>query len=251
MRLHKIIYCLFLLIPTYSFAAEEVTVIFESGFGIDGEVWNPVIKQLPDNIKVINPTRLSLTSANTQPTTIQQDVSSLIKKIHSESEQRQVIVVGHSYGGLIVTEAIREASSQVLGVVLIEPTVKVQRVRYRKLDSERVARDDKVMAKYMPSHLLPHYKLLMQELDSTDETLIPLPADLRVTLYTSTQLHPEPMFIEETKAGKELWMQMHNELFSLIRVGQHIRSDKWGHSIHSQYPAEIANAILNLAAEGP
>ena len=36
MRLHKIICCLFLLIPTYSVAAEEVTVIFESGFGIDG-----------------------------------------------------------------------------------------------------------------------------------------------------------------------------------------------------------------------
>ena len=164
MRLHKIIYCLFLLIPTYSVAAEEVTVIFESGFGIDGEVWNPVIEQLPTNIKVINPTRLSRASANTQPTTIQQDVSSLIKKIQRESEQRQVIVVGHSYGGLIVTEAMREVSSQVLGVVLIEPTVKVQRVRYRKLDSERVARDDKVMEKYMPSHLLPHYKLLMQEL---------------------------------------------------------------------------------------
>ena len=85
-----------------------------------------------------------------------------------------------------MTEAVREASSQVLGVVLIEPTVKVQRVRYRKLDSERVARDDKVMVKYMLPHLLPHYKLLMQELDSTDENLIPLPADLRVTLYTST-----------------------------------------------------------------
>ena len=68
-----------------------------------------------------------------------------------------------------MTEAMREVSSQVLGVVLIEPTVKVQRVRYRKLIPERVARDDKVMAKYMPWHLLPHYKVLAQELDSTDE----------------------------------------------------------------------------------
>ena len=80
MRLHKLICCLFLLIPTYSFAAEKVTVIFESGFGINGEVWNPVIEQLPTNIKVINPTRLSMNSANTRPTTIQQDVSSLIKR---------------------------------------------------------------------------------------------------------------------------------------------------------------------------
>lgn len=249
MRLHKLICCLFLLIPIYSVAAEEVTVIFESGFGTGGEVWTPVFEYLPADMKTLNPTRASLTSMDAQPTTIEQDVRSLRNRIQHASQQGEVIVVGHSYGGLIVTEAMRDVSLQVLGVVLIEPTVKVQRLRYKALDAERVENDDLLMAKYMPPHLLPHYQLLMQQLDSFDESLTPLPANLRAILFTSTQVHPEPMFIEETKTGKALWMQMHTELFSLTRNGQHMRSEKWGHSVHKEYPEEIANAILNLAGE--
>lgn len=245
-NLTKVKIAFFLIFHSLAAFAAETTVIFEAGFGTTSEVWKPVIKLLPDNIKVINETRASLLAKDAKPTTLHHDITVMNDRVKRASRQGNIIVVGHSYGGLVVTEMLKENKSYIDGIVLIEPTTAVHRVRFKALNTERVNLDDQLIAKYMPPHLRPHYKILTDELDGAKPELQPLPADLPTILFTSTKVHSEPLFFEETAVGKSLWLQLHNELFQNVRKGQHIRSDEWGHTVHAEAPDAVAKAIINL-----
>lgn len=243
MKLVTIILCFFQVAVSM---AADTTVIFEAGFGTKGQVWDPVIALLPNNVKVINETRSSLMTPDAEPTTLAQDVAAMQKRIKQASQNGNVIVVGHSYGGLVATQTLKSNVSEIDGMVLIEPTTLVHRLRFKALDKERVIADDLVIAKYMPPHLQAQYQRLTDTLDQAKEALIPLPASLPTILFTSTQIYEKPMFIEETQKGKALWLQLHNALFQQVETGQHIRSNKWGHSVHIEAPEEVAQAIMKV-----
>ncbi len=226
--------------------ADDITVIFEAGFGTKSDTWSPVIAYLPKTIRILNETRSSLMARDAEPTTLAQDVAIMRKRVKEASHYGNVIVVGHSYGGLVATETLKTSLSGIDGMVLVEPTTSVHRLRFKALDKERVIADDQILANYMPPHLQSQYQLLVDTLDSANPELIPLPATLPTIIFTSTKVHSKPMFIEETAQGKTLWLSLHNKLFEQVINGQHIRSDEWGHSVHTEAPDEIAKAIMNV-----
>ncbi|WP_346993260.1 alpha/beta hydrolase [Alteromonas gracilis] len=177
MRLIKVAIATFCFFQSAVFAAADTTVIFEVGFGTKANIWDPVIALLPDNVKVINETRGSLMTPDAEPTTLAQDVAAMQKRIKQAKQNGSVIVVGHSYGGLVATQTLKTSLSEIDGMVLIEPTTLVHRLRFKALDKERVIADDKVIATYMPTHLQSQYQLLTDTLDQVQEALIPLPSN--------------------------------------------------------------------------
>lgn len=227
--------------------ADDITVIFEAGFGTKSDTWSPVIAHLPKAIRVLNETRRSVKARDAKPTTLAQDVATMRKKVKEASLDGNVIVVGHSYGGLVATETLKTSLSAIDGMVLVEPTTSVHRLRFKALDKERVIADDQAVAKYIPSHLRLQYQVLVDTLDNANPELTPLPSALPTIIFTSTKVYSEPMFIEETARGKTLWLSLHNKLFEQVIKGQHIRSDEWGHSVHTEAPDVIAKAIMDVA----
>lgn len=233
----------------YSLQGEQqgqgaVTVVFESGFGQGAGVWKDTIASLGTDCTCIAYARAGLGKSGTDgaPKTIEQHLQDLAAVIDRLAPDRKVVLVGHSYGGLLATEFARRYPQRLLGLVLVDPATMGQRHAFMHADRERVLADDKALLSMLPPNMAQDYKLLIAQLDSdTAATPRSLP-DLPVALLTSTQVAAEPFVFEETAQGKALWKHEHAELFAAVSRGQH-RYYATGHNIHREDPKAVAEAI--------
>ena len=56
-----------------------------------------------------------------------------------------IILVGHSYGRLVATEAAQLMSQLIKRVVLLEPTARNQRKEFNAIDRERIANSEQTI----------------------------------------------------------------------------------------------------------
>ena len=238
----------------YSLQVEQqgqgaVTVVFESGFGQGAGVWKDTIASLGTDCTCIAYARAGLGKSGTDgaPKTIEQHLQDLAAVMDKLAPDRKVVLVGHSYGGLLATEFARRYPQRLLGLVLVDPATMGQRHVFMDADRERVLADDKALLSMLPPNMAQDYKLLIAQLDSdTAATPRSLP-DLPVALLTSTQVAAEPFVFEETAQGKALWKHEHAELFAGVSRGQH-QYYATGHNIHRDNPKAVAEAIRFVAA---
>lgn len=242
--------------PGYALQADQqgdgpVTVVFESGFGQGGGVWKDVIADLGTQCRCITYARAGLGKSGTdgRPKSIQEDVENLGAVIEAVAPGGKVLLVGHSYGGLLATEFARLHPERLQGLVLVDPATMAQRREAMQVDRARVLADDKALLAMLPPKLAADYRELISQLDS-DAALAPrtLP-DVPVALLTSTNVAAEPFVFEETAAGKALWKRQHAALFAGFTRGVH-EYFTTGHNIHREKPRAVADAI-RLIASGP
>lgn len=224
-----------------------VTVVFESGFGQGADVWNDVIADLGAQCRCIAYARAGLgkSGSDGSPKSIEQHMQDLGAVIDALAPDGKVVLVGHSYGGLLATEYARRHPERLAGLVLVDPATMAQRHDARKLAGERVLADDQALLSMLPPNLAADYRLLVAQLDS-DAALAPQQQpDLPVALLTSTQVAAEPFVFEETEQGKALWKRQHAALFAAYSRGTH-RYFATGHNIHREDPKAVADAVRSI-----
>jgi pimeloyl-ACP methyl ester carboxylesterase len=238
----------------YSLQAEQqgqgpVAVVFESGFGQGVGVWKDVIVNLGAECQCVAYARAGLGKSGTdgKPKTIEQHLQDLAAVMDALAPNRKVILVGHSYGGLLATEFARAHPERLQGLVLVDPATMGQRRAFRQADGDRVLADDKALLSMLPPNMAEDYKLLIAQLDSAAATAPHGLPDLPVALLTSTQVAAEPFVFEETVQGKVLWKQQHAELFAGFSRGTH-QYFATGHNIHRENPKAVADAIRSVVA---
>lgn len=239
--------------PGYILQAEQqgegpMTVVFESGFGQGGGVWKDVIAGLGAQCRCITYARAGLgkSGTNGKPNTIEEDVQSLGAVIEAIAPAGKVLLVGHSYGGLLATEFARLHPERLQGLVLVDPATMAQRHEAMRVDRERVLADDKALLAMLPPNLAADYRELIVQLDS-DAALAPRDQpNLPVALLTSTNVAAEPFVFEETAQGKALWKRQHAALFAGYSRGLH-EYLATGHNIHREKPGAVADAIRLVA----
>jgi pimeloyl-ACP methyl ester carboxylesterase len=241
--------------PGYALHADTqgdgpVTVVFESGFGQGGGVWKDVIADLGAQCRCITYARAGLGKSGTdgKPKSIEEDVQDLGAVIDALAPTGKVLLVGHSYGGLLATEYARAHPERLQGLVLVDPATMAQRHEAMAVDRERVLADDKALLGMLPPNLAADYGELIAQLDS-DAAAAPRPPqpDLPVALLTSTNVATEPFVFEETAAGKALWKRQHAALFAGYTRGIH-EYFATGHNIHREKPHAVADAIRLIAS---
>lgn len=227
----------------------NITVVFEAGFGSDLHTWQPVIAALSANYTTVAYSRAGLgkSSAAATPRTIQQHIADLQALLKTLQVSNNIILVGHSYGGLLATEYARQFPQQIKALVLVDPAVMAQRRVFLQADEKRVRLDDQMMLKMMPPTMQADYQTLLQQLDAAEATVNPIAATVPTILLTATKHHDEPLVFEETAQGKQLWLTIHNALFSNVIQGSHIRIATSEHNLHHQQPQRVAQAIMALA----
>ncbi|QNP42236.1 alpha/beta hydrolase [Lysobacter terrestris] len=226
-----------------------VAVVFESGFGQGAGVWKDTIANLGAQCTCIAYARAGLGKSGTDgaPKTIEQHVQDLGAVIDALAPDQKIVLVGHSYGGLLATEFARQHPQRLLGLVLVDPATMGQRHDSMRADRERVLADDKALLAMLPPNMAEDYKLLIAQLDNpAAETPRSLP-DLPVALLTSTQVAAEPFVFEETAQGKALWKREHADLFAGVSRGIH-QYYATGHNIHRENPKAVAEAIRFVTA---
>ncbi|MEO8460022.1 MAG: alpha/beta hydrolase [Dokdonella sp.] len=237
----------------YSLQAQQhgngaITVVFESGFGQGADVWKEVIADLGAECHCIAYARAGLGKSGTdgKPKTIQKHVEDLGAVMDALAPNQKVVLVGHSYGGLLATEFARLHPDRLQGLVLVDPATWSQRHAFRKANLARVLADDKTLLAMLPPAMGEDYKLLVAQLDSEAATAPRQQPDLPVALLTSTQVSPEPVVLEETEQGKTIWKRQHAALFAGFSRGTH-QYFATGHNIHREDPKAVADAVRAVA----
>jgi len=238
----------------YTLKGEETgtgrtTVVFEAGFGQGPSAWKQVIAGLGGDYRSIAYARAGLGTSGTDGVTkrIDDNLSDLDALIETVAPGQQVILVGHSYGGLLVTEFARRHPQRVRGIVLVDPATMGQRLAYKKADAARVQADDEALLAMLPPSMAADYRVLVEQLDAADAASERAMPDVPVVLLTATQVADKPLFFEETAAGKVIWKAQHALLFSTFARGVH-RYVATGHSIAKEDPAAVVQAIGEMAA---
>lgn len=237
----------------YSLQAQQqgdgaITVVFESGFGQGANVWKDVIADLGAEFHCIAYARAGLGKSGTdgKPKTIPEHLQDLGAVMDALSPNQKVILVGHSYGGLLATEFARLHPDRLQGLVLVDPATWSQRHAFKEANMARVLADDKMLLAMLPPAMGQDYKLLVAQLDSK-AAIAPHPqSDVPVALLTSTQVSPEPFVLEETGQGKAIWKRQHAALFAEFSRGTH-QYFATGHNIHRENPKAVADAVRSVA----
>ena len=224
------------------------TIIFESGFGTGLDTWQPLIESLSPEYRTITYSRIG--TGKTKSADIKLTISEHVQQLHLLIEALKIdtpiTLVGHSYGGIVATEFARNYPASTNALVLIDPSVISQRTIFKSIASKRIQQDDLMLKKYMPTHLVGDYEVLLKQMDSQPNVVTPLPANIPTALLTSTKVSNEPFVFEETKQGKLAWLNIHIDLFKSVTQGVHYRVNNAGHNIHVEKPELVINAITSL-----
>jgi pimeloyl-ACP methyl ester carboxylesterase len=226
-----------------------MAVVFESGFGQDAVAWKAVIEGLGPECRCVAYGRAGLGDSGTDGNakTIDEHLADLDAVIATLAPGRKVVLVGHSYGGLLVSEFARKHPDRVQGLVLVDPTTMGQRHAFRQADPARVQADDAMLLSMLPPAMAADYRALMAQLDSAEAATPRVMPDVPVVLLTATQVAAEPFVFEETAQGKELWRAQHGALFAQFSRGTHRYLDT-GHDLHDENPGAVVDAIREVAA---
>lgn len=237
----------------YALNAEQigtgpVTVVFESGFGQGKDIWKEVIAALGAGYRSITYSRAGLgkSSSDGKPKDIDAHLVDLGAVIDNLASGQKVVLVGHSYGGLLATEFARRHAEQLRALVLVDPATMSQRHAFKQADSTRILADDAALLGMLPPSMADDYRLLIAQLDAPGAQAPRAMPDLAVALLTATQVADEPFVFEETATGKALWKAQHAALFSSFNRGTH-RYFVTGHNIHREKPAAVAEMIKEIA----
>ncbi len=225
-----------------------IAVVFESGFGQGPGVWSEVIAELGAECQCIAYARAGLGKSGTdgKPKTIEEHLQDLGAVMDALVPGRKVVLVGHSYGGLLATEFARLHPGRLQGLVLVDPATMSQRHAFKKANLARVLADDKTLLAMLPPAMGEDYKLLIAQLDSKAAAVPHQQPDLPVALLTSTQVSSKPFVFEETDQGKAIWKRQHAALFAGFSRGTH-QYFATGHNIHRENPKAVADAIRAVA----
>ena len=176
----------------YSLQAQEqghgsIVVVFESGFGQGPKVWDEVITELGAECQCIAYARAGLGKSGTdgKPKSIPEHLQDLGAVMDALAPNQKVILVGHSYGGLLATEFARLHPGRLRGLVLVDPATMSQRHAFKKANLARVLADDQALLAMLPPAMAADYKLLIAQLDSDAAAVPQQQPDLPVALLTS------------------------------------------------------------------
>lgn len=228
-----------------------MAVVFESGFGQDAGVWEDVIGGLGADCRCIAYARAGLgdSGSDGKAKTIDEHLADLDAVIGALAPGRKVVLVGHSYGGLLASEFARRHPDRLQGLVLVDPATMGQRHAFRQADPARVKADDAALLSMLPPAMAADYRVLMEQLDGAEAATPRAMPDVPVALLTATQVAAEPFVFEETTQGKALWKAQHAALFAGFSRGTHRYLDT-GHNLHREDPAAVVDAIRTVAAMG-
>lgn len=230
--------------------AGPYTVIFESGFGRDLNVWRDVAPQVASANKVVTYSRAGHGRSEPRPgtPTLASRTDELEQLIASASLKPPFILVGHSYGGFLIRNYAARHPAQIAGMVFVDPSDEHQNTELRKLDAAAVDNDTRLMVQYMPAKLQPELAQVQAILDSGKLSLAgPLP-DVPVVVLTSVQRRAQPQLFLETPAAVEVWRDLHARFFRSFKRGSHVVTPDSGHNIHQDQPELVVAAIAEVIA---
>jgi len=223
-------------------------VVFETGLGDSLDTWAPFVTALGEHTTAIAYSRAGFgRSEASADHSARAEVADLHALLQHSGIRPPYVLVGRSYGGMLVRLYTSLYPTEVAGLVLVEGTHEQQVQRYGKLDPRYPAQFraffDSVLTKLPPGAQAAEIRETMRiQAAGTVEGMKPLP-DIPIAVLTSMKSDSNAAYVNGTARGHEVWRELHDEWFLRSRNGIHIQTTRSGHNLQDTEPQLVIDAI--------
>jgi pimeloyl-ACP methyl ester carboxylesterase len=223
--------------------AGDINIVVESGIGMGVNYWQPLLPKLMQlKQRIIIYSRAGNgSSSNVYDVSIEQSNIRLHKLLVSVNAEQNVLLVGHSYGGLHVREYAIAYPNTVIGMLLLDPSHEQFSKKLAEFDKKWAKKDDKrldtLMAESQEWKNMQGIYLRAQLGDNGHINQTP------TVIITSSKLGESDWWIGHSEQGKKLWRELHTSLITHNPNSVHIVSNLVGHNIPIDSPNMIIEAI--------
>lgn len=220
---------------------KDVTVIFESGMGDGAGAWikKDLVKQVVPLANVIIYDRGGYGKSGQGPTArnvaqLSQELDAIVKTLPSN---QKVVLVGHSFGGMIIRDWAVKHPAQLKGLLFVDPS-------HENYTNPTQEQEDKMYSLsktlYGQNSGVAREARELRESAAYVATLGNLP-DVPTIVITSMKVAPD-----KTQEDRQLWYNAHQQLGKGISNFKHIVTEKSGHSIHEDEPELVVEQLKAL-----
>ncbi|HEX4824027.1 MAG TPA: alpha/beta fold hydrolase [Candidatus Polarisedimenticolaceae bacterium] len=235
-------------LDTLRAGAGAPAIVLVGGLGNELETWSQITPAAAELSTVVAYSRAGI--GRSEPGPHDFTLHAAVAELHALLARLQVkppyVLVGASFGGLIVRLYTSEYPAEVAGLVLIDATHEQQVQRWGKLDGTYPAAfrsffEEKLKTLKGAEAAETRETMRIQAAGAV-EGMKPLP-DIPIAVLTSMKVDPNPQTVNQTAAGHEAWRAMHDEWFRQSRNGEHIETTRSGHHIQDDEPQLVLGAI--------
>jgi len=246
----------------------EVTVVFEAGLGGSALEWNPVVDLLGEEITTCVYDRAGYGWSDPSPhaahaTRLAVEANQLLKSIKIDGP---ILLVGHSFGGLIIRRLADLDSNNIVGMVLIDASHEDQLKRFEALGgASLVPTGDNFVVRVsgVPENLPAELSRKIDAMSRLRKTYTATHGELsnfRLSIEQVTRNRKKfdfpvkvvsrgisPYADDETgKKKTAIWKELQEDLINIGAQGDLTVASNSGHHVHVDEPGIIKQAITDL-----
>ncbi|MGX9290089.1 alpha/beta fold hydrolase [Bacillus sp. A015] len=220
----------------------QATIIFEAGYGISGDTWTNMARDIDPELGVFLYDRLGNgnSSESHEGRTLHDLADDLDALLKQANIQPPFLIVAHSFGSLISRLWASRRREDVIGMVLLDPASEEQeQIILPLLSKEERA---SYMAQFTAECTHEDFQQMLNTIkeEQTHYGMMPL---LVISSGKSRLFHP----------AHEAWLRLHKRMLTLSSQSGWIQAQNSSHYIHHDEPHIVQLAIYDVwcAAKQP
>ncbi|WP_353267420.1 alpha/beta fold hydrolase [Gemmatimonas sp.] len=223
------------------------TLVLESGAGEGAAQWKGIIADLAQFTQVVAYSRSGhgQSSAAPGPGSPAASVAELHELLGTLKATGPVVLVGHSWGGLLARLYVSTYPSEVAGLVLVDGTHEAQFARWAPLNPAfKIVDSIRAIVPKLPPSARSDYEQLLAVMNAQHVSgMNALPASLPVAVITALKpCAPQREFTCRDPRALAVWRELHDEWFTQATSGIRIVSAKTEHYVMNDEPGLILQA---------
>ena len=224
-------------------------VVFEAGLGDSLDTWSPILPTIAKSATIVAYSRAGFGRSDVSPAgrSARQEVKELHELLTRLHLPMPLVLVGRSYGSILVRLYTSLYPKDIAGLVLVEGTHEQQVKRWGLIDSSYPAafrRFYDSVLKTMPegAQAAEVRETVRIQAAGGVAGLMPLP-DIPIAVITSMKADPKAPYVNGRPEGHVVWRALHDEWFQRSRNGLHIETTHSGHDTQHEEPQLVIDAI--------
>ena len=235
---------------------ENLTILLEAGGGMDSREWNNLAPELArkTGATIVSYDRAGFGKSDLPetPHDMREEVDWLWQGLQKLDMQKDLILVGHSFGGWMIRLFASEHPEAVRGIVFVDPFTNefVDMLGVEYLDNhpmagkipfdtsqpDKLTKLQRALVRMVGGGLGPKMEIMRKT---------KLPTDIPVVVITSGR-----PFLPKTEE-QEAWRLSHEQMTALIKGGTLIVAEKSDHMVPGRQPDLIIEAVMKVIKRNP
>ncbi|AOT08904.1 alpha/beta fold hydrolase [Pseudoalteromonas luteoviolacea] len=224
----------------------KYNIVIESGIGMGSSYWLPVLSELRKlNQRVIIYSRSGIgASTVSSDISLQSSNKRLWALLRALDIKSNVILIGHSYGGLHARQYAFTYPREVQGLVLLDPSHEAFLAELNKLNFSWSQRDNQTLNKIM--HQNAEWAVLQRQYSSSTMLDKGKISSIPTVIVSSSMEGESDWWIGHSKEGKAVWRSLHASLIADNPNAVQIVSNTVSHNMPLDDPKLIMSSIMLL-----